>query len=141
MRRSLAGMIFMIVASAGAWNCRHSAPPPARQDDARVAQAKPVAEARPVAPKIEAPAPAPQRLASAHAAALEAPPEPGEKGLGRAYVAIYCAQRHGEATKLLAIYKQYGFDDPKAWTKAWTKAAKDAAWVAQVTRAAIKKCP
>lgn len=62
------------------------------------------------------------------------------KRLERAYVEIYCAQRAGKSDELLALYEEYGFDDPKAWTEAWTEAAKDEEWVARVTQKAAEEC-
>jgi hypothetical protein len=61
--------------------------------------------------------------------------------LSKAYVEIYCAQRKKEAERLLEIYTRYGFADPKAWTASWTEAAKDDAWVAEITQKAIQTCP
>ncbi len=60
--------------------------------------------------------------------------------LAKAYVAIYCAQRRGHTEKLLEIYARHGFQDPETWTKTWTEAAKDGAWVAQITQDAIREC-
>jgi len=69
-------------------------------------------------------------------------PAAGDRAkMGEAFVEIYCAQQAGEADKLLAIYKRYGFQDPKGWTKAWTEAAKDEAWIARLTERAVAKCP
>lgn len=61
--------------------------------------------------------------------------------LAKAYVEIYCAQRKKETERLLEIYTRYGFADPKSWTASWTEAAKDDAWVAEITQKAIQDCP
>lgn len=85
-------------------------------------------------PTTEAPKPASPKPATG--------PIAGDRAkMGEAFVEIYCAQQAGEADKLLAIYKRYGFQDPKAWTKAWTEAAKDEAWIARITERAVAKCP
>lgn len=85
-------------------------------------------------PTTEAPKPASPKPAAG--------PIAGDRAkMGEAFVEIYCAQQAGEADKLLAIYKRYGFQDPKAWTKAWTEAAKDEAWIARITERAVAKCP
>ena len=63
------------------------------------------------------------------------------KTLEAAFIAAYCAQRKGETDKLLEVYKKYGFEDPKAWTKAWNAAAADHEFVARVTQAATTQCP
>lgn len=61
--------------------------------------------------------------------------------LAAAYVALYCAQRRGEATRLRALYAEHGFADPRAWRVAWEAASEDRAWLADVTQRAIAACP
>lgn len=88
-------------------------------------------EAVDVAAKAAAGAPAP--------GAAKAPTD--KAVLEKAYVEIYCAQRKKETERLLEIYTRYGFADPKSWTASWTEAAKDDAWVAEITQKAIQACP
>jgi hypothetical protein len=61
--------------------------------------------------------------------------------LEKAYKEIYCAQRKGEADKLITIFERYGFRDPRSWTVAWTDAVKDQQWVARITQQAMADCP
>lgn len=66
------------------------------------------------------------------------------KTLESAYLEIHCIQKKGEAMKLLAAYKKYGFGDPKAWVKAWEsqKETDDyEPWLAGLTQRAWKSCP
>ena len=81
------------------------------------------------------------KLAADAPAASDAKAPTDKATLEKAYVEIYCAQRKKEAERLLEIYTRYGFADPKAWTASWTEAAKDDAWVAEITQKAIQTCP
>ena len=66
------------------------------------------------------------------------------KTLEQAYVEIACIQKKGEAIKLLAAYKKYGFADPNAWIKAWKSQKKSPdyeQWLAGLTQRAWKACP
>ena len=106
------------------------APAPGEEAKAASAEAAPAAdEAKPEA-KAEAAAPT---------GTVKAPTD--KDTLAKAYVEIYCAQRKKETDRLLEIYTRYGFEDPKTWTASWTTAAKDDAWVAEITQKAIQTCP
>ena len=86
----------------------------------------------------------PAKVEAAPAAGAQVATEkaPTDKAtLAKAYVEIYCAQRKKETERLLEIYTRYGFADPKGWTASWTEAAKDDAWVAEITQKAIQTCP
>lgn len=63
-----------------------------------------------------------------------------KKNLEKCYLEVYCAQKNGSMAKLLDIYKKYGFDTPKKWTKAYINAAKDTDWVSELARKASKAC-
>ena len=132
--------------------CKSEAPAPA--PPAAKAAAAPAKDAAPAAEPAaaEVAAPAAGAVAPAKVDPTPAPKPAGEPAaaattdakrdvLGKAYVEAYCAQRAGETEKLLDIYTRYGFEEPKQWTAAWTEAAKDSAWVAQITQDAIRKCP
>ena len=145
VRWIIAGCLVALLASAackGESKTEPGSPPAAEPGKAPAPEAKPV-EAKPVEAKPAADEPATK--AGAPAAKVEEA-EGASAGLdvaalSKAYVEIYCAQRKGETEKLLAIYKKYGFTDPRAWTDAWTEAAKDTAWVARVSQEAMKECP
>lgn len=128
----------MMLASAG---CK-SDPPPASGPDTQSEKAPPAA--------AEASSPAPEKTAAqgeepegtVPSAAIKEPGAPPDKDqLHKAYLEIYCAQRREQTEKLLEIYTRYGFEDPKTWTKVWTEAAKDSAWVAEITQEATRTCP
>jgi len=63
-----------------------------------------------------------------------------KENLEKCYLEIYCAQKNGNMAGLLKIYKKYGFDTPKKWTKAYIEAAKDTDWVSELARKASKAC-
>ena len=128
--------------------CKGDAPPAENQG---AVEAEPTQENAAAAPGAEKPAanatdkdPAPDKD---EAAAAASPAATGDKAptdkatLAKAYVEIYCAQRKKETERLLEIYTRYGFADPKSWTASWTEAAKDDAWVAEITQKAIQTCP
>jgi hypothetical protein len=106
-------------------------PAPAPGEEAKAASA----EAAPAAPAANEAKPA----AAAPTEKVKAPTD--KDTLAKAYVEIYCAQRKKETDRLLEIYTRYGFEDPKSWTASWTTAAKDDAWVAEITQKAIQTCP
>ena len=128
--------------------CKGDAPPvepaPAAQPEASATKAGEQA-VKPEAAKPEAankPAEAETKPAAAAAGAAPTKAAPTDKDtLAKAYVEIYCAQRKKETERLLEIYSRYGFADPKSWTASWTEAAKDDAWVAEITQKAIQTCP
>ena len=63
-----------------------------------------------------------------------------KKVLEKCYLEVYCAQKRGDMSKILDIYKKYGFQTPAQWTRAWLEAAKDRDWVSEVARKASKAC-
>lgn len=63
-----------------------------------------------------------------------------KKNLEKCYLEIYCAQKNGNMAGLLKIYKKYGFETPKQWTRAYIEAAKDTDWVSELARKASKSC-
>lgn len=83
--------------------------------------------------------------AGASAAAPDAPDPESEAALRErlraCYVATYCAQRRGEPRRVLALYREFGFDGLDAWREAWDDAAKDPGWLEAVTQAALRACP
>ena len=119
-------------------------PAPAAQAEASATKAG-EQTAKPEAAKPEAankPAEAEAQPAAQPAGAAPTKAAPTDKDtLAKAYVEIYCAQRKKETERLLEIYSRYGFADPKSWTASWTEAAKDDAWVAEITQKAIQTCP
>ncbi len=124
--------------------CNKEAPKPKAADNAAVEK---------TTPSPGEPAKVDKGVAEAPKAGAEAPkvahkPTPSDvkaptdkATLAKAYVEIYCAQRKKETERLLEIYTRYGFADPKSWTASWTEAAKDDAWVAEITQKAIQTCP
>ncbi|HOU53480.1 MAG TPA: hypothetical protein PLQ97_06085 [Myxococcota bacterium] len=116
------------------------APAPVRPE----APSAPVAQAKTDAPEPP-PAAAPD---AAQAPAVPAPPAEAEgaqaldrDALARCYTAVYCAQKKGEMSRILSIYKEFGFETPQAFTKAWIEAAKDTEWVTRMAYDVSKKCP
>lgn len=80
------------------------------------------------------------------ASAVPTPPAKpyDRKTLEAAYIEISCIQKKGEAAKLLAAYKKYGFADPRAWIRAWESQKKTPdyeQWLAALTQKAWKACP
>jgi len=82
-------------------------------------------------------------------AAKPATPEPAEPAveagfdkdkLSNCYTEVYCAQKKNEMSKLLDIYKKYGFNTPQDFTKTWMEAAKDKEWVTKLAHEVSKKC-
>ncbi|MBM4386314.1 MAG: hypothetical protein FJ088_01165 [Deltaproteobacteria bacterium] len=76
---------------------------------------------------------------------VEAPEQQKEGGidkekLTRAYEEIYCAQKRQEMDKLLDIYKKYGFESPKDFSRTWIEAAKDTDWLTKLAQEVPKKC-
>ncbi|MBP7126063.1 hypothetical protein KBD49_06835, partial [Myxococcota bacterium] len=101
-------------------------------------------------PKATAPeAPPPAATPDAtQAPEVQAPPAEAEgtgavdrDALARCYTAVYCAQKKGEMSRILSIYKEFGFETPQAFTKAWIEAAKDTEWVTRMAYDVSKKCP
>ena len=152
MTRSIVGswmaplLVTTLVLVAG---CKGDAPPSRGDKAAEPATAQGAATettAKPASPEGEK-APEAAKPAQGTEAATPTAPAAGGKAptdkatLAKAYVEIYCAQRKKETERLLEIYTRYGFADPKSWTASWTEAAKDDAWVAEITQKAIQTCP
>lgn len=129
-----------------------AAPAPPASASPSPAVAQPAADAADAAPAAPAAAPAgdtgdagtPPIMAVSPV--VEGEPSPkmpmvSRETLEKAYMEIYCAQRKGEADKLITVFERYGFQDPRAWTVAWTEAVKDQAWVARITQQAMASCP
>ncbi len=98
--------------------------------------------------KAVVPAPTPEAPTAAAAAVAPSPTATPEGGalsdkdkLARCYSEVYCAQKKGEMSKILDIYKSYGFETPQVFTKAWIEAAKDTDWVTKLAYEVSKKCP
>lgn len=116
------------------------------------APVKPEAPSAPVAQaKTDAHEPPPPTAAAPDAAQAPAVPTPPAEAegtqaldrdaLARCYTAVYCAQKKGEMSRILSIYKEFGFETPQAFTKAWIEAAKDTEWVTRMAYDVSKKCP
>lgn len=143
------GAVLLVTAALLIAGCKGDAPPAAEGTNA--GEANPSNEGAAEAaktPKTTAEDPGKDKAPSK----TETAPTPGEapapgkaptdkETLAKAYVEIYCAQRKKETERLLEIYTRYGFADPKTWTASWTEAAKDDAWVAEITQKAIQTCP
>ena len=124
------GLTLLLGACKGDTAAEKPAAAPAEQAEKPEQAEKAVPKAEPAEAKAE------------EAAATEKVKAPTDKDtLAKAYVEIYCAQRKKETDRLLEIYTRYGFEDPKTWTASWTEAAKDDAWVAEITQKAIQICP
>ncbi len=80
---------------------------------------------------------APGKAANAPAASSDVA---SKANIEKCYLEVYCAQKHGDMAGLLKIYKKYGFETPKQWTRAYIAAAKDTDWVSALARKASKAC-
>ncbi|MBD89177.1 MAG: hypothetical protein CL940_02430 [Deltaproteobacteria bacterium] len=134
-----AGMLAACKGDAAPAEPAPAAQAPASATKAGEQTAKPEA-AKPEAANKPGEAEAQPEAQAAGAAPTKAAPTDKDT-LAKAYVEIYCAQRKKETERLLEIYSRYGFADPKSWTASWTEAAKDDAWVAEITQKAIQTCP
>lgn len=56
------------------------------------------------------------------------------------YKEIYCAQQKQEFDKIIDIYKKYGFENPKDFTKIWLEVAKDKEWHQRIVNKIPKSC-
>jgi len=140
MARTLIPLMTLVLMAAG---CGKS-PAPGGAEPSKAAGGHPEGKAAPV----EAPPPATPAPDAGQAPEVQAPaPEADQaatvdrEALARCYTAVYCAQKKGEMSRILSIYKEFGFETPQAFTKAWIEAAKDTEWVTRMAYDVSKKCP
>lgn len=60
--------------------------------------------------------------------------------LAKAYEEVYCAQKKNEMSKILEIYKKYGFETPEDFVSMWMDATRDTAWVSKLAHDVASKC-
>ena len=125
---------------------------PAKNEPAAAPAAAPAAEQKAEAPAEAANPEAAKTEPAAEEKQDEAAEDPDDEAVGgddssvdreklaKAYEEVYCAQKNNEMSKILDIYKKYGFETPEDFVSMWMDATRDTAWVSKLAHDVASKC-